>query len=213
MLRSRAMKKQKYYVVWKGRRTGIFTTWEEAKAQVTGLAGAQFKAFDTRAQAEMAFKAQYKNFVGAKALGGQARLFSAPPPLTPSYCTDAACSGNPGVLEYRAVKTETGEIIFARGPFPEGTSNIGEFLALVELLMRLSEKHDAAPIYSDSEIVIEWVKQKKCKTQLTPNERSAELFARIRDAELWLIMLEYPNLILKWLTDEWGENPADYGRK
>lgn len=207
------MKKQKYYVVWHGRRTGIFTTWAEAKAQVNGLAGAQFKAFDTRAQAEMAYKARYKNFVRAKGLGWQARLFEGPPPLTPSYCTDAACSGNPGVLEYRAVNTETGEIIFARGPFPEGTSNIGEFLALVELLMRLSEKHDAAPIYSDSEIAIAWVKQKKCKTQLTPNERSAELFARIRDAELWLIMLEYPNLILKWLTDEWGENPADYGRK
>lgn len=207
------MKKQKFYVVWNGRRTGIFASWEEAKTQVSGFAGAQYKAFDTRAQAELAYKARYKNFVRAKGLGWQARLFEGPPPLTPSYCTDAACSGNPGVLEYRAVHTETGQALFARGPFPEGTSNIGEFLALVELLMLLSEKHDAAPIYSDSEIAIEWVKHKKCKTQLTPNERNAELFARIRYAELWLMFFDYPNLILKWLTDEWGEIPADYGRK
>ena len=38
-------KKQKYYVVWKGRRTGIFNTWDEAAAQVNGFAGAQFKSF------------------------------------------------------------------------------------------------------------------------------------------------------------------------
>src|SRR5262245_37985102 len=49
-------KKAKFYVVWKGRRTGIFTTWEQAKAQVDGFTGAQYKAFDTRAQAEAAFQ-------------------------------------------------------------------------------------------------------------------------------------------------------------
>lgn len=207
------MKKQKFYVVWKGRRTGIFTTWAEAEAQVKGYEGAQHKAFNTRAEAEVAYRAQYKNFVRAKALGWQGRLISSEPPLVPSYCTDAACSGGVGRLEYRAVNTETGQVVFARGPFPEGTSNIGEFLAIVELLMLLAEQRDTAPIYSDSEIAIAWVKAKQCKTQLGPNERNAELFERIWHAQLWLIASAYPNLILKWLTVDWGENPADYGRK
>jgi len=30
---------------------------------------------------------------------------------------------------------------------------------------------------------------------------------------LWLINNEYPNPILKWETDSWGEIPADFGRK
>lgn len=52
------MKSRKYYVVWKGRRAGIFTTWAEAEAQVKGFAGARHKAFNTRAEAEAASRNQ-----------------------------------------------------------------------------------------------------------------------------------------------------------
>ena len=48
-----------------------------------------------------------------------------------SIAVDAACSGNPGNMEYRGVYTKTKEQIFHQGPFPQGTNNIGEFLALV----------------------------------------------------------------------------------
>lgn len=226
-------KKQKYYVVWKGRRTGIFQTWDEAKAQVNGFAGARYKAFNTRAEAEAAFRhgsartervgaewvatepgsAATPRYVAPRARWQQLRLLGIEPPLLPSYCADAACAANPGVLEYRAVKTETGEILFARGPFPEGTNNIGEFLALVETLIILRERNDASPIYSDSRNAINWVRVKKCKTQLLPNTRNAELFERIERAEEWLHANVYPNKILKWDTKNWGEIPADYGRK
>ncbi len=208
-------KNRKYYVVWKGRRTGIFTTWEEASAQVNGFTGAQYKAFNTRADADKAYRAQYKNFVGARPneRWKQLRLLGIEPPITPSYCADAACSGNPGVLEYRAAKTETGEIIFARGPFPEGTNNIGEFLGIVETLLFLRAQNDASPVYSDSRNALAWVKVKQCKTQLVPNEQNAELFERIARAEEWLHAHQYENKILKWRTDEWGEIPANYGRK
>ncbi len=213
-------KSSKFYVVWKGRRTGIFTTWDEAKAQVNGFAGAQFKAFNTRAEAEAAFgkghpvresRAAYSTQPNAR--WKQLRLLGIEPPILPSYCADAACAGNPGVMEYRAVKTETGEILFARGPFPEGTNNIGEFLGIVETLMLLRAQNDVSPIYSDSENALSWVKQKKCKTQLTRNKRNKELFERIEQGAEWLHANVYPNKILKWRTDEWGEIPADYGRK
>ncbi|OQY82617.1 MAG: hypothetical protein B6D41_18085, partial [Chloroflexi bacterium UTCFX4] len=133
-------------------------------------------------------------------------------PILPSYCADAACSGNPGALEYRAVNTETGAALFNE-KFPEGTNNIGEFLALVDTLRILRERQDAAPIYSDSRIAINWVRAKRCKTQLLINTRNAELFERIERAEEWLRAHKYPNKILKWDTKEWGEIPADYGRK
>ena len=217
-------KSSKFYVVWKGRRAGIFTTWAEASAQVNGFAGAQFKSFNTRAEAEAAFGmgrvatervATEPGSVPTRspARWKQLRLLGIEPPIIPSYCADAACSGNPGALEYRAVKTETGEILFARGPFLEGTNNIGEFLGIVETLKILRERNDASPIYSDSENALSWVKQKKCKTQLTPNARSAKLFEHIQGAEKWLHANVYPNKILKWRTNEWGEIPADYGRK
>lgn len=214
------MKKQKFYVVWKGRRTGIFKTWAETSAQVNGFAGAQYKAFDTRAEAERAFAQGYvarESRVESDAnpieRWKQLRMLGIEPPILPSYCADAACSGNPGVLEYRAVNTETGAELFARGPFPESTNNIGEFLGIVETLMLLHEKKDVSPVYSDSRNAIAWVAAKQCKTQLPRSKKNAKLFQRIAHAEEWLRENKYPNQVLKWRTQEWGENPADYQRK
>lgn len=215
-----ATKTQKFYVVWKGRKTGIFGTWDEASAQVNGFAGAQYKAFATRAEAEAALAqgrlvtpARVEFTATPSARWKQMRLLGIEPPIVPSYCADAACSSNPGVMEYRAVKTENGELLFARGPFPEGTNNIGEFLGIVETLELLNKAKDSSPVYSDSRNALAWVAAKKCKTQLEPNARNAALFERIAHAEKWLKTNVYPNRILKWRTEEWGEIPADYGRK
>lgn len=211
-------KQPKFYVVWRGRRTGVYDTWAQASAQVNGFPGAQYKAFDSRTAAERAFAGAYTDFVQPKpafnaARWQQLRLLGVEPPILPSYSVDAACSGNPGVLEYRAVDTESGKSVFAEGPFPEGTNNIGEFLAIVELLAILKARRDAQPIYSDSRNALAWVQAKRAKSQLPRSAQNAELFERIARAEAWLDANTYPNPLLKWRTQEWGENPADYGRK
>ena len=49
------MAKKNYYAVKAGRRTGIFTTWDGAdgaKAQVNGFAGALYKGFATKEEAQ-----------------------------------------------------------------------------------------------------------------------------------------------------------------
>lgn len=208
-------RRSKFYVVWKGRQTGLFDSWAEAAAQVNGFPGAQYKAFATRAEAERALREGYAKVVSAQAAPRrkQARLLGIAPPVVPSYCVDAACRGNPGVLEYRCVNTATGAEIFARGPFVEGTNNIGEFLAIVEALMLCRRQGLSIPIYSDSDTARAWVRAKKCNTQLARSERNAKLFERIARAEAWLQKNTYPNPILKWDTEHWGESPADYGRK
>lgn len=42
----------KYYAVRKGRKTGIFTTWEETAPLVQGFKGAEYKSFNTCKEAE-----------------------------------------------------------------------------------------------------------------------------------------------------------------
>jgi ribonuclease HI len=70
------------------------------------------------------------------------------------------------------------------------------------------------PIYSDSENAIVWVNTGVCKTKLKHSARNAILFALIHSAEGWLAENELPeDRILKWNTELWGENPADFGRK
>jgi ribonuclease HI len=198
-------------VVWKGRKTGIFSSWPEAEAQVKGFVGAEFKAFESLNQARQAMAGKYQDYKSQKA--SQSRLLDVPPPLTPSYCVDAACSGNPGLLEYRCVDTASGEELFYRGPFVRGTNNVGEFLAIVEALMLCHQEGHPWPIYSDSVNAISWVRAKKARTNLNRTHRNAELFERLDQAETWLRSHAYPNRLLKWQTDSWGENPADFGRK
>ncbi|MCE9644835.1 MAG: ribonuclease H family protein [Chloroflexi bacterium] len=207
------MTKQKYYVVWKGRRTGIFTAWAECEKQVKGFVGAQFKAFDTSKEAEAAFLANYEDFKGKVSSDGRWRT-AGTPPILPSICVDAACSGSPGKLEYRGVITDTGEQIFHAGPYEHGTNNVGEFLAIVHALTWQFKHNSHAPIYSDSENAVLWVNTGVCKTNLKHTPKNALLFALIHSAENWLAENELPeDRIMKWDTGMWGENPADFGRK
>ena len=84
-------------------------------------------------------------------------------PINESLAVDAACSGNPGDMEYRGVYTATGQEIFHIGPLKEGTNNVGEFLALVHGLALLQQKGSDLPIYSDSRNAISWVKKRNAK--------------------------------------------------
>ena len=129
-----------------------------------------------------------------------------------AIAVDAACSGNPGQMEYRGVYLKTGEEIFHYGPV-FGTNNIGEFLAIVHGLALLKQRGIDLPIYSDSRNALLWVKDKQCKTKLPRDSKSEELFQYIDRAEKWLRENRYHTRLIKWETDNWGEIPADFGRK
>ena len=207
------MSKHKFYVVWKGRQPGIYTSWAEAEHQVRGMAGAEYKAFGSRQEAETAFRTTYATYKGKSSSLGKWRQASVQP-ILPSVCVDAACSGSPGKLEYRGVFTESGDQIFHFGPFPDGTNNVGEFLAIVHSLSWMQKHKSPLPVYSDSENGIAWVYTGKCKTSLKHTARNAPLFAMIHSAENWLAENELEEeAVLKWDTELWGEIPADFGRK
>ena len=107
----------------------------------------------------------------------------------------------------------TGQEIFRIGPYKKGTNNIGEFLALVHGLALLDKEKKNLPIYSDSRNAISWVKKKKCKTLLERIPDNEPIFNLIERAEKWLNSHTYTTPIYKWETTEWGEIPADFGRK
>ena len=130
-----------------------------------------------------------------------------------AIAVDASCSGNPGKMEYRGVYLRTGKEIFHYGPV-YGTNNIGEFLAIVHGLALLKQKGlTHMPIYSDSVNAQIWVQKKKCKTTLKRDQQTEALHKLIARAEKWLRENDYANPIIKWPTSEWGEIPADFGRK
>ena len=209
-------KKNKFFVVWDGYEPGIYKTWDECKQQTHGYPEAKFKAFENLADAQEAFLSPYWDFIGKnkKPETGNAELRAmVGEPIADSISVDAACSGNPGKMEYQGVYTKTKEKIFLQGPFENATNNIGEFLALVHALALLKQKNSDLPIYSDSLTAIGWVKKKKTKTLLEKSENNKIVFELIERAEKWLANNTYTTQILKWETEAWGEIPADFGRK
>lgn len=211
------MAKKKYYVVWQGHEPGVYDDWDICKKAIEGFSGARYKGFPNRESAEQAFHMGYEAFMEAnpvvKATTNAKSSGLEEKPVGEAIAVDAACSGNPGKMEYRGVFVETGTEIFKSPVFENGTNNIGEFLAIVHALS-FQQKHGLHyPIYSDSVNAQLWIRQKKCKTKLQINAKNAKLFEVIQRAEKWLNdnVIEVP--IMKWRTEIWGEIPADFGRK
>ncbi len=210
------MSKKKFYVIWKGNKIGVFTSWNVCKKHIKDFKGAQYKAFVNKENAEKAFKGNYEDYVGKntqKVQLSEEELKLIGSPILESLSVDAACSGNPGKMEYRGVNTKTKKQLFIQGPFENGTNNIGEFLALVHGLGYLKNIKSNIPIYSDSKIAINWVKKGQCRTNLPITKENKLLFDLVKRAEIWLKDNKYSTRILKWETKAWGEIPADFGRK
>ncbi|WP_036157477.1 ribonuclease H1 domain-containing protein [Maribacter forsetii] len=209
-------KKGKFYVVWKGKKPGIFDSWKECKKSIANYAGAEYKSFESFDLAKKAYNGNYADFKGKKKTTStlsKEELAKIGLPNYHSISVDAASSGNPGVMEYQGVDTKTGKKLFKQGPFPQGTNNIGEFLALVHGLAFLKERNSDRIIYTDSRTAMSWVRKKKCNTKLTASAKNKNLFELINRAEDWLKKNQYTTVIVKWETKAWGEIPADFGRK
>lgn len=207
-------KKEKFYVVWRGNRPGIYPSWEDCKAAIKDFPKAQYKSFPNFAEAKEAYHGEYKDYVGKKASGLSAeQLRRIGQPNYNSISVDAASSGNPGIVEYQGVDTKTKKLLFHNGPFEQGTNNIGEFLALVHGLALLKKHNSKRIIYTDSKIAMGWVKKKKCNSKLPRSSKNTKIFELVDRAEKWLQENEYTTVIVKWETKAWGEIPADFGRK
>jgi len=210
-----AKKKQKYYVVWKGHHPGIYESWSECQQHINAYPSPIYKSFDNLEEANKAYRDDPYKYIGQKGKKNLSELSldEKDKPILYSLSVDAACSGNPGIMEYQGVFTDTSTHVFHLGPFPKATVNIGEFLALVHALAYLKKNKLNMPVYTDSRTAISWVKREQIKTKLERNEQTEKLFQLVDRALIWLHNNTYQTAILKWETHIWGEIPADFGRK
>lgn len=153
----------KFYVVWSGRKTGVFTDWATTRTYVDKFAGARFKSFATRAEAEQAFKAGKPASAGVRAVAKTASIRA--PSATDAtafdlqiYC-DGACEPNPG-------NAGSGLAVYRDGSptqlwyglyHPNGTNNTAELNALHHALLMGEQAvlaGESAQILSDSKYAI-----------------------------------------------------------
>lgn len=223
-------RKQKYYVVWVGDRPGIYDSWQECQLQVKNYPGARFKSFDSKEEAVEAYRgnpamqlgfmkelAKHIKDVPAAAARPHARDYSTIPGIRlDAVAVDGACAGNPGRMEYRAVRVGDGVEVFHRGADGSlvGTNNIAEYLGIIHLASYLAKTgHPDTPIYTDSRTALSWLRKRHSRTTLENTPKTAKVLQLLDRADKWLAENVITNPILKWNTEEWGEIPADFGRK
>lgn len=215
------MAKQKYYVVWEGKTPGIYSTWNECKAQVDGVANARYKSYESLQDAEAALKAgANKSWGKGKAAAKTGTKSASKGPGAgageidyDSISVDVGTRGNPGPVEYKGVDTRTGEILFYVGPIENGTNNLGEFIAIVHGLAYLKKLGSSKTIYTDSRTALSWLKNRKIASTLVRSPATAKIWEMADRALQWVNTNTYENKVVKWNTEEWGEIRADFGRK
>lgn len=222
----------KYYTVWIGRHPGVYDTWDDCLEQVKNFPGAKYKSFSSAAAASEAYRmgsaeedsgdlTRLLNGAGeAREKKRRGKEKSAPPHYMDNpevdlnaWAVDAACSKNPGPVEYRGVDLMSGKEIFRVGPLQGGTNNLGEFLAIVHALALQEKMGIIRPIYSDSVSGMAWVRNRCIRTTLTETTENAPLFNLLRRGIHWLNTHSWKTPVMKWDTPRWGEIPADFGRK
>jgi ribonuclease HI len=135
---------KKFYVVWRGRKTGVFTDWATARLQVDNFTGAQHKSFMTRIEAEHAFKSGMPAPVGGAAATKSAAN-GIPAPITSNfdlqiYC-DGACEPNPGNAGSGIAVYRSGRLaqLWYGLHNPHGTNNTAELNALQHAFLMAEE--------------------------------------------------------------------------
>jgi len=167
---------KKYYVVWEGRERGIFTDWDTCKRQVDQFAGARYKSYKTRQEAEIAFRSSAAAaFKKAKATPKPKRSSASGPKtysvdeiasldVSTKIFADGGCDPNPG-------KAASGVAVYRDGAVadlwyglfnPAGTNNTAELNALHQSLLlaqrEIAEQQSVA-IFCDSKYAIQCITQ------------------------------------------------------
>ena len=174
---------KKFYVVWQGRETGIFTDWNTCKKHVDKFAGARYKSFTSQSEAKAAFEGENASSPTSTELHPITSKASTPKKTTPSQgvktyspsevaalaidtkiFTDGGCDPNPGkagsgIAVYRNEQLD--ELWYGLYN-PQGTNNTAELNALHQALIMANTEitHGrSVAIFCDSQYSIQCITQ------------------------------------------------------
>lgn len=209
----------KRYVVWDGLKPGVYRTWAECQANTNGVKGAKFKAFSDPLSAHQAFSDGPNRYWGKKGVPSIPAKKRKPGVVVPDKPTenvltvDGAFSDSSKVMEYRGVWLN-GEVAFASPEIITGTNNLAEFMALVSGLRLVHSMPRGIVIYSDSLTALAWLRTGVVKSPILKTDQVTEHVKRQIEIDLdWLRLNPDRAAVVQWHTSQWGDIPADYGRK
>lgn len=149
------MAPKKFYAVAKGRKPGIYDNWPAAKSQIDGFAGAVYKGFTTRREAEEWMKNPVLKRAPFSAVSpGNSGGDGKPQKGEITVYTDGGSSGNPGPGGYGAVILHDGEKRELSGGFRLTTNNRMELMGVITALRSIGDTDLPITLYTDSSYVV-----------------------------------------------------------
>jgi ribonuclease HI len=197
--------KKKFYAVAVGRTCGIFEDWPAAEAQVKGFAGALYKGFAERSEAE----AWLENPFHEKKRSTSSSTPTLPPQSRPRAIvvhTDGGCLSNPGPGGYGVVIDVDGEQRELSGGFRRTTNNRMELLAVIVALETLRGCGRPVDLFSDSSYVVNAVSKGWAIRWEQGGWRRAD-GGDVANIDLWqrlLALIDALDLRLYWLKGHAG---------
>jgi ribonuclease HI len=193
----------KVYVVFEGKKPGVYKTWNECLENTKGVKGSKFKGYPTEKEGNEALE----KYTSHDEISTEDE--------NNSISTDVGTSGNPGKTEFRVVETSDSKIIFNSKLYELGTNNIGEFLGVVWAMKYLKERNEQHRIiFTDSKTAMSWITKKAYKTSLERNAQTEEIYQEMEKSIKWLKENNTEDFKLqKWNTLAKGQIKADYNRK
>jgi ribonuclease HI len=209
------MGKNRFYAVVQGRRPGIYGEWfgaHGAEIQVKGFAGAVFKGFTLRREAEAWLVKMVAELMPSKEMMPLTSPAKADSPLEKPRSgvkpaakerhlrqtvpagkkiviyTDGGCSKNPGPGGYGVVVLIGGKRRELSGGYARTTNNRMELTACIKGLEAL-EEWTSATLYSDSQYVVNgmskgWAMRWRLNNWMRNGDEPA------KNSDLWLRLLE-----------------------
>ncbi len=204
------MAKKKFYAVANGRKQGIYTSWPEAESQVKGYAGAKYKGFISRSDAE----AWMKNPEWGQKTKKKERKYThqQPEPSGASIeiYTDGGAINNPGPGGYGVVTVINGESHELFGGFTLTTNNRMELMACIKGIKALPTRLETVALFSDSKYVVNGIRKGWAKSWRKHGWLKSDGKPAI-NSDLWAMLLdevEGLNINFHWVKGHAG-NPLN----
>ena len=219
------MGKNKFHAVVKGHRPGIYDEWfgaRGAEANVRGFAGARYKGFPSRREAEAWFNELSEGtrtaLPGKPAIGREAAsrrpkpVVKAPPDKQAAedqgrvkVYTDGGCSRNPGPGGYGVVLLFGDSRKELSGGYARTTNNRMELTACIKGLEALDQKCPVT-VFSDSQYVVNGIekgwalrwKRNNWKRNKTDTAENSDLWSKLLD------LCEQNDVSFRWVRGHDG---------
>ena len=184
------MLKKKFYAVAVGRSPGIYTEWPMAEAQVKGFAGAKFKGFASRIEAEEWLENPLyssKSREKRPEAEGKEEEYTPGENLIAVY-TDGGCINNPGPGGYGVIIEDGGEARERSGGFRLTTNNRMELTACIVALRELAGSDRRVVLHTDSSYVVNGIEKGWARGWRAKGWRKADGQPAL-NADLWAELL------------------------